>query len=63
VPDPESEPRLARLAVGAFVVGIILRLPGMATDFWFAEIWSLSFARSLESLSGVFRLITTTATI
>lgn len=41
------------IIVAIVVVGAALRVPGLFTDFWLDEIWSLNIARSVHSASDV----------
>jgi hypothetical protein len=41
-------------AVSILGLAVVLRLPGLFTDFWLDEIWALQNVAGIESASGVF---------
>ena len=59
MPGNETGPVLARqhslaLLAGMLVIAAVLRLPGMFTDFWLDEIWSVYIARIAQSIGDIF---------
>jgi len=52
--DNKSQGRLVAACLVFVGLAVILRLPGMFTDFWMDEIWALTWARGLTSPVQIF---------